>query len=43
MNGIYNEFQIAEMVDKIQVISTALKFIELTYAYSVKYLSKAIT
>jgi hypothetical protein len=31
------------MVDKIQVISTALKFIELAYAYSVKYLSKAIT
>jgi Domain of unknown function DUF29 len=35
LNGIYNEFQLVEMVDKHQVISTALKFLELTYAYSI--------
>ncbi|MBK1988423.1 hypothetical protein A0J48_012890 [Sphaerospermopsis aphanizomenoides BCCUSP55] len=42
MNGIYNEFQLAEMVDQNQIISTAGKFIELTYAYSVKDLSTGI-
>ncbi|MBD2626490.1 DUF29 family protein [Trichormus variabilis] len=42
LNGIYNEFQLAEMVDKNQVISTALKFIELTYAHSIKELPAAI-
>ncbi|MGM3305593.1 DUF29 family protein [Anabaena sp. WFMT] len=42
LNGIYNEFQLAEMVDKNQIISTALKFIELTYAHSIKELPAAI-
>ncbi|WP_071188414.1 DUF29 family protein [Trichormus sp. NMC-1] len=42
LNGVYNEFQLAEMVDKNQVISTALKFIELTYAHSIKELPAAI-
>ncbi|WP_016950068.1 DUF29 family protein [Anabaena sp. PCC 7108] len=43
MNGIYNEFQLAEMVDKNQIISTGLKFLELTYLHSEKELPKAIT
>jgi Domain of unknown function DUF29 len=43
MNGIYNEFQLAEMVDQNQIIATALNFLELTYVHSVKDLPKAIT
>jgi hypothetical protein len=42
MNGIYNEFQLAEMVNRNQVISIAGKFLELTYLYSVKELPKVI-
>ncbi|TAE53409.1 MAG: hypothetical protein EAZ76_16895, partial [Nostocales cyanobacterium] len=42
-NGIYTEFQLAEMVDKNNIISIALQFIELTYIHSVKDLPKAIT
>ncbi|WP_413176070.1 DUF29 family protein [Anabaena azotica] len=42
MNGVYNEFQLIEIVDKNQIISTALNFLELTYAHSVKDLAKAI-
>ncbi|MEH2168609.1 MAG: DUF29 family protein [Nostoc sp.] len=38
LNGIYNEFQLAEMVDRNQIIQTALKFLALTYSYSVKEL-----
>ncbi|HEY9296339.1 MAG TPA: DUF29 family protein, partial [Phormidium sp.] len=37
-NGIYNEFQFTEMVDKAQVIQTAQKLLALTYPYSVKEL-----
>ncbi|MBC5796339.1 DUF29 family protein [Sphaerospermopsis sp. LEGE 00249] len=43
LNGIYTEFQLAEMVDKNNIISTALNFLELTYIHSVKDLPKAIT
>jgi hypothetical protein len=43
LNGIYTEFQLAEMVDKNSIISTALNFLELTYVHSVKDLPKAIT
>ncbi|MBE9059176.1 DUF29 family protein [Sphaerospermopsis sp. LEGE 08334] len=43
LNGIYTEFQLAEMVDKYQIISIAFKFLELTYVHSVKELPKAIT
>ncbi|MBD2626491.1 DUF29 family protein [Trichormus variabilis] len=42
MNGIYNEFQLAAMVDKNQIISTGLRFLELTYLHSAKELPKAI-
>jgi Domain of unknown function DUF29 len=37
-NGMYNEFQLADIVEKNQIIQTALKFLELTYSYSVKEL-----
>ena len=40
--GMYNEFQLAEMVNRAEVISIAKKFLELTYVYSVKDLPKAI-
>jgi len=43
LNGIYTEFQLAEMVDKNNIISTALNFLELTYIHSVKDLPKAVT
>lgn len=38
LNGIYNEFQLTEMVDINQIIQTVLKFLVLTYSYSVKEL-----
>ena len=40
--GMYNEFQLAEMVNRAEVISIARKFLQLTYVYSVKDLPKAI-
>ncbi len=43
LNGIYNEFQLTEIVDNNQIIFTALKFLHLTYAHSVKELPKVIT
>jgi Domain of unknown function DUF29 len=42
LNGIYNEFQLAEIVNRNEVISIAEKFLELTYVYSVKELPKVI-
>ncbi|MBD2520005.1 DUF29 family protein [Nostoc sp. FACHB-973] len=42
MNGIYNEFQLAEIVDKNQIIQGALKFLMLTYSYSAKELPAVI-
>ena len=42
LDGIYNEFQLAEMVEKNQIIETALKFLELTYSYSVKELPAVV-
>ena len=42
LGGIYNEFQLAEMVNRAEVISIAKKFLELIYVYSVKDLPKAI-
>ncbi|MFM6024440.1 MAG: DUF29 family protein [Dolichospermum sp.] len=40
--GMYNEFQLAELVNRIEVISIAREFLELTYVYSIKDLPKAI-
>ncbi|MEH1893229.1 MAG: DUF29 family protein [Nostoc sp.] len=42
LNGIYNEFQLTEMVDRNQIIQTALKFLALTYSYSVKELPAVV-
>ena len=42
LGGMYNEFQLAEMVNRAEVISIARKFLELIYVYSVKDLPKAI-
>jgi hypothetical protein len=41
-NGIYNEFKLAEMVDKNQIIQTSLKFLALTYSYSAKELPAVV-
>ncbi|MEH2416121.1 DUF29 family protein [Nostoc sp.] len=42
LNGMYNEFQLAGMVDKNQIIQTVLKLLALTYSYSVKELPAVV-
>ncbi|WP_027401966.1 DUF29 family protein [Aphanizomenon flos-aquae] len=42
LGGIHNEFALAGMVNRNEVISVAGKFLELTHLYSVKELPKAI-
>lgn len=42
LNGIYNEFQLTEMVDRNQILQTTLKFLALTYSYSVKELPAVV-
>ncbi len=42
MNGAYNQFQLAEIVDRNQIIQTALKFLALTYSYSSKELPAVV-
>jgi Domain of unknown function DUF29 len=42
LNGIYNEFKLAEIVDKNQIIQTSLKFLALTYSYSAKELPAVV-
>ncbi|MEH2325492.1 MAG: DUF29 family protein [Nostoc sp.] len=38
MDGVYNQFQLAEMLDINQIIQSALKLLALTYSYSAKEL-----
>ncbi|MCF2145141.1 DUF29 domain-containing protein [Desmonostoc muscorum LEGE 12446] len=42
MNGAYTQFQLAQMVDRNQIIQTALKFLLLTYSYSAKELPTVV-
>jgi len=42
MNGAYNQFQLAEMIDIKQILQTALKFLALTYSYSAKELPAVV-
>ncbi|MDP5018884.1 MAG: DUF29 domain-containing protein [Dolichospermum sp.] len=42
MNGIYSPFQLAEMVDKEQIINESKFLLKLTYEYSVKELPAVI-
>ncbi|MEH2239388.1 DUF29 family protein [Nostoc sp.] len=42
MNGAYNQFQLAEMVDRNQITQTASKFLALTYSYSAKELPAVV-
>ena len=42
MNGAYNQFQLAEIVDRNQIIQTALKFLSLSYSYSTKELPAVV-
>jgi hypothetical protein len=42
MNGAYNQFQLAEMINRIQIIQTSLKFLALTYSYSAKELPAVV-
>ncbi len=42
LNGMYNEFQLTEILDRNQIIHTALKFLALTYSYSAKELPATV-
>jgi len=42
LNGMYNEFQLADLVDRNQIIQTVLKLLVLTYSYSVKELPAVV-
>lgn len=42
LNGIYNEFQFTDMVDKNQVIEIAKKLLSLTYSHSAKDLPAVV-
>ncbi|HLP90321.1 MAG TPA: hypothetical protein VK184_17265 [Nostocaceae cyanobacterium] len=41
-NGVYNEFELLEMVDRNQLKQTGLKFLTLIYSYSVRELPTVI-
>ncbi len=38
MNGKYSQFQLADLIDRTELIENALKFLVLTYSYSAKKL-----
>lgn len=42
MNGIYSQFQLGEIVNRRELITTAVKFLRLTYSYSAKELPTII-
>jgi hypothetical protein len=42
MDGIYSQFQLADLVDRKELITTAIKFLDLTYSYSPKELPRIV-
>ncbi|MEA5618084.1 hypothetical protein VB711_09580 [Cronbergia sp. UHCC 0137] len=42
LNGKYNQFQLADIIDRRELIQTVLKFLMLTYIYSAKELPKVV-
>ncbi|MBD2625116.1 hypothetical protein [Trichormus variabilis] len=42
LNGVYSPFQLAEMVDKEQIINQSKFLLKLTYDYSIKELAGVI-
>ncbi|MEA5618083.1 DUF29 family protein [Cronbergia sp. UHCC 0137] len=42
LNGKYNQFQLADIIDRTELIQTALQFLLLTYIYSAKELPKVV-
>ncbi|MFN6562328.1 MAG: DUF29 family protein [Nostoc sp. ChiSLP01] len=42
MNGAYTQFKLSQMVDRNQIIESALKFLVLTYSYSAKELPAVV-
>lgn len=42
LNGKFSQFQLAEMLDKTQVIQKATKFLLLTYSHSAKELPAVV-
>jgi hypothetical protein len=43
LNGAYNQFQLEEMIDKVELITKGCQFLTLTYEHSAKSLPKATT
>jgi hypothetical protein len=43
LNGAYNQFQLEEMIDKMELITKVCQFLTLTYEHSAKSLPKATT
>ncbi|HLO85085.1 MAG TPA: DUF29 family protein [Nostocaceae cyanobacterium] len=41
LNGVYSQFQLAEIINKSQIIETALRFLHLIYSHSTKSLPTA--
>ncbi|MEA5618082.1 DUF29 family protein [Cronbergia sp. UHCC 0137] len=42
LNGKYNQFELADIIDRTELIQTALQFLLLTYIYSAKELPKVV-
>ncbi len=42
LNGAYSQFQLSELVDRTQVIQTALRLLALIYSHSAKQLSAEV-
>ncbi|AFZ24365.1 protein of unknown function DUF29 [Cylindrospermum stagnale PCC 7417] len=42
MNGAYSQFQLADLIDRTQLIYLTLKFVSLTYSYSAKELPSVV-
>ena len=42
LNGVYNQFQLADIIDRKQLIENALKLLELTYVHSARELPKIV-
>jgi hypothetical protein len=41
-NGRYSQFKLSEMVNRKEIVETAIKFLDLTYSHAAKDLSAAV-
>ncbi|WP_353931033.1 DUF29 family protein [Okeanomitos corallinicola TIOX110] len=42
MNGVYNQFELADLIDRKKLITTTIKYLYLTYFYSAKELPTVV-